>query len=255
MTGKEKLTAIIDEIDLLISKRVVPADPDFKAWHIKTERFLIKQFGENSVEVSSFRKTQFSLMVFALSTPQSEFIDACKHGLLSTKAILETYIEEFEDSQSVIPSNGTPSAMDFSSAFIVHGHDEGLKQAVARLLEKQRINAIILHEQPNQGATIIEKFEKNSDVGAAICLFTADDVGKAKGDSKENARARQNVVFEAGFFMGSLGRDHVILIADQGVELPSDLKGVVYSDSSSWQLDVLRELRAIGFQVDYNKLD
>ena len=129
----------------------------------------------------------------------------------------------------------------FSKVFIVHGHDEALKQAVARLIEKQGIKAIILHEQTNQGATIIEKFEKNSNVGAAICLFTADDIGGEKDEQTRNKRARQNVVFEAGFFIGRLGRKHVIIMAEHDVELPSDMKGIVYTNSSSWQLEVLRE--------------
>ena len=70
--------------------------------------------------------------------------------------------------------------IDQQKAFIVHGHDGELRESVARLLEKQGITPIILFEQPNQGATIIEKFEVNSSVGAAICLFSADDIGNTK---------------------------------------------------------------------------
>lgn len=138
--------------------------------------------------------------------------------------------------------------------FIVHGHNEALKQEVARLVEKQGLEAIILSEQANRGKTIIEKFEEHSDVGAAICLFTGDDYGKAKDATSENLRARQNVVFEAGFFMGKLGRENVILIADSNIEVPSDLQGVVYTSKTMWQTDVLRELKAIGYNVDFNKL-
>lgn len=138
--------------------------------------------------------------------------------------------------------------------FIVHGHDGMLQQSVARIVEKQGIEAIILSEQANQGRTIIEKFESNSDVGGAICLFTADDVGKAKDTSSESARARQNVVLETGYFMGKLGRDHVVILADSGVEIPSDLSGVVYTNTSNWKIDLLKELKAMGYEVDFNRL-
>lgn len=142
-----------------------------------------------------------------------------------------------------------------SKVFIVHGHDDSLKESVARLIEKQGIQAIILHEQVNQGDTIIEKFERNSDVGAAICLFTADDVGRAKSSDLEYLRARQNVVFETGYFIGCIGRKNIVLVADKGVEIPSDLQGIVYTDSLNWRLNVLKELKAIGYNIDYNKLD
>lgn len=138
--------------------------------------------------------------------------------------------------------------------FIVHGHNDEKKESVARLIEKQGIKAIILHEQVNQGGTIIEKFERNSDVGCAIFLFTADDMGRAITATDEKKRARQNVVFEAGYFIGKLGRERVILIADSEVEMPSDLQGVVYTNSNDWRFSVLKELKAIGYKIDYEKL-
>lgn len=150
--------------------------------------------------------------------------------------------------------DGEMKKINTEKVFIVHGHNGEIKEAVARLIEKQGIQAIILHEQANKGDTIIEKFERNSDVGCAICLFTADDLGRAEKESEEKHRARQNVVFETGYFIGKIGRDRVVLIADPDVEIPSDLKGVVYVDSDNWRFSVLKELRAIGYNVDYNKL-
>ena len=139
---------------------------------------------------------------------------------------------------------------DFKKVFIVHGHDGELKQKVARLLEKQGIEAVILSEQPNQGMTIIEKIEAYSEgVDAAICLFTPDD--EMKDGSK---RARENVVLETGYFIGKIGREKTIVIAADGVMNLSDLKGIVYVSDKNWELDVLKELREIGYSVDFNKL-
>ena len=252
MTEYQKLKSIIDEIDVLIEKRVTSDSPEFEAWKTKAQRFLIKQFGENSLEYRKLSNTHFSLMVYTLSTTHAEFVRACKEGLLSTKAVFQTYLEEMSN-DNIIEEQTIVNA-DYSKIFIVHGHDGELKQAVARIIERQGIEAIILSEQANKGRTIIEKFEDYSDVSGAICLFTSDDYGRAKADKTDNARARQNVVLETGYFMGKLGRDHVVLLADKGIEMPSDLSGVVYTDTARWEIDLLKELKAIGYNVDFNKL-
>ncbi|MGD9711381.1 MAG: TIR domain-containing protein [Thermomicrobiales bacterium] len=130
------------------------------------------------------------------------------------------------------PIAATPDTEDHSMAkprkvFIVHGHG-GIEQEVARFLERIGFESIILSEQVNRGRTIIEKIEANSDVGYAVVLMTADDVG---GKSKENlaARARQNVVLEWGYFAGKLGRSNVHAIKRGEIELPSDLLGLAWT--------------------------
>jgi predicted nucleotide-binding protein len=142
--------------------------------------------------------------------------------------------------------------------FIVHGHDEEAKQSVARCLEKLELEPIILHEQPSQGRTIIEKFEGYAGVGFAVVLLTPDDVGAAKDDVDNfKPRARQNVVFELGFFVGKLGRDRVCALHKGDVEIPSDFAGVVYvpmGPGDAWRFDLVREMNAAGLDVDSNKL-
>ena len=251
MTDYEKLKRIVDEIDALISNKVISSDPEFRAWRAKAERFLIEKFGKDSYERNLLTKTSFS--VFSLSkVSRSENVQACKEGLEQSKAIFFTYLEELKE--DVITEPAIAKTLSFDKVFIVHGHDGELKQSVARIIEKQGIEAIILSEQANKGRTIIEKFEDYSDVGGAICLFTADDYGRAKKDITDSTRARQNVVLETGYFMGKLGRDHVVLLADKAIEMPSDLSGVVYTDTSKWEIDLLKELKAMGYTVDFNKL-
>lgn len=41
-------------------------------------------------------------------------------------------------------------------------------------------------------------------------------------------RARQNVIFEWGYFVGRLGREHVFALKKGDVELPSDIQGWVW---------------------------
>jgi predicted nucleotide-binding protein len=252
MTDYEKLKEITEEIDTLIAQGVSSSDSEFQAWRTKAERILIKIYGDKSYEVKNFKNRPFSLTAYLSGTDHSAFVKKCAEDLTTTKTIFQEYLKEFLEDANVEKLSDTP---EYSNVFIVHGHDGELKNEVALLLKKQNINGIILSEQANQGRTIIEKFEDNSDrCSAAIILMTADDEGKSKKEIDTKPRARQNVIFEAGYFMGKLGRANVIIIVDAGVEIPSDLQGVVCTDSGDWKLQVLGDLKQIGYTVDANLL-
>ncbi len=146
-----------------------------------------------------------------------------------------------------------------NKVFVVHGHDEGARESVARLLEKMGFEAIILHEQANQGRTVIEKVEAHSDVGFAVVLLTPDDEGRAKGKPLESLkpRARQNVLLELGYFIGRLGRGRVCALRRGEVEIPSDFAGMVWvpmDSSEGWKISLARELNVAGHPIDMNKL-
>jgi predicted nucleotide-binding protein len=140
----------------------------------------------------------------------------------------------------------------------VHGHDDAALHQVARFLERLRLDAIVLREQPNQGRTIIEKFEDYSDVRFAVVLLTPDDRGGpalATSDTHQ-PRARQNVILELGYFLGRLGRDHVCALYSHGVEIPSDCSGVLYvalDSAGGWRLALAKELQAARLSVDMNR--
>jgi hypothetical protein len=143
---------------------------------------------------------------------------------------------------------------DVSRVFIVHGHDVELKETTARFLHKLGLSPIILHEQPNSGNTIIEKFESHADVIFAIVLLTPDDVGAAKDQAQQlKKRARQNVVFEFGYFIGHLGRNRVCALYHEGVELPSDYSGVLYirvDSEGAWRTKLAQELVQAGLPIE-----
>lgn len=142
--------------------------------------------------------------------------------------------------------------------FIVHGHDGSAQNKAARFVERLGFEAIILHEKASSGRTIIEKIEHYSDAGFAIVLYTPDDVGNVKSESENlNVRARQNVVFEHGYLIGRLGRENVSALVDGKLELPNDISGVVYislDDSAAWQLQLAKEMKQSGYEIDMNKL-
>lgn len=135
--------------------------------------------------------------------------------------------------------------MGKGKVFIVHGHDNELKYSVSDFLRTEGFEPLILHEQVNKGQTVIEKFEKNSDAVYAVVLYTPDDAGGTVGE-KSYPRARQNVVFEHGFFLGRLGRKNVALLYEPSVELPGDISGTVYINiNKNWRDELKKELDAI----------
>lgn len=253
MTDYEKLKNIIDEIDNLIQNKISYSDSRFDLWKSRTERFLLKKYRRTSFEYKEFINSSFLDRLYFHSDFNDNLDKLYYDFLYITKGLFIDYLHEMKDEKDfTITKNAREST--YSKIFIVHGHDGELKEAVARIVEKQGIEAIILSEQVNSGRTIIEKFEDYSDVDGSICLFTADDYGRSKRVSKDNLRARQNVVLETGYFMGKLGRKNIVILTDNDIEMPSDLSGVVYTNTTNWQINLLKELKAIGYKVDMNEL-
>lgn len=158
-------------------------------------------------------------------------------------------------------------AMNSKQVFIVHGHDTQAKFELARMVEKEfRLEAIILDEQADRGRTLIEKFEHTAELpGYAFVLLTPDDIGKKNTqqadpnriseptDLELRPRARQNVIFELGYFFAKLGRERVCCLYKSGVEIPSDISGLIYKEFRTSvrekEGEIRRELRALGYDV------
>lgn len=169
---------------------------------------------------------------------------------------LEERIEYSEPTAQPNPTNEPERQKPYSrKVFIVHGRDDGPREAVARFLERLGFQPIILHEQASRNMTVIEKVEKHSEVGFAVVLLTPDDEGNLKGEPPQ-PRARQNVMLELGYFIGKLGRERVCAIQAGELEIPSDWRGVVverYDASSGWKLKLAKELEAAGYEIDWQR--
>jgi predicted nucleotide-binding protein len=158
------------------------------------------------------------------------------------------------------PSKATSPALS-NRIFVVHGHDHALKTDVERFLRELHLEPVVLHRQPDRGMTLIEKFEQHSDVGYALILLTPDDVAYPAeseslpdADTPKERRARQNVIFEFGFFVAKLGRDRVCCLYKSGVKLPSDLTGLIYKEVGAsidaQAFSIIRELKAAGYKIN-----
>ncbi|SOD17259.1 nucleotide-binding protein [Nitrosomonas ureae] len=167
---------------------------------------------------------------------------------------------EFGQHQSNIPTQkapyqANPVARNKRKVFIVHGRDNEAKQEVSRFIGKIGLEAIILHEQASSGMTIIEKIEHYSnDADFVLVLYTPCDKGRGFHESNlpPKDRARQNVVFEHGYFMAKLGRENVCALVKGAIETPNDISGVVYvnlDQNGAWKSAVAKELQACGYVI------
>ncbi len=186
----------------------------------------------------------------SLILPLIDMIDEAI-GVIETK-------EDFDPNPQITSQKKGKGKNVSNRIFLVHGHDNELKETTARFLEKLGLKPIILHEQSSKGLTIIEKFEEYSDVAFAVVLLTPDDQG-GKADDKEklHKRARQNVIFELGYFIGKLGRKNVVGLVKDNIEIPSDYTGIIYigvDNSDGWKMMLSKEMKAAGLKIDMNKI-
>lgn len=143
------------------------------------------------------------------------------------------------------------------NVFIVHGKDRKPLRELKTMLSGFGLNPVVLHEQPSGSRTIVEKLEKYSDVGYAFVILTPDDIGYESDlflpRVHGRPRARQNVVLEFGYFIGSLGRDKVCCLYKGNIELPSDMQGIVYipfKESVDEARDmIIKEVKAAGYTI------
>lgn len=176
--------------------------------------------------------------------------------------LLQPFKEALEDILCAKPESlegnrvgESSEGMSDNSVFIVHGRDSNAMYQLKDLLRDWRLRPIILHEQPNRGRVIIEKFEDHSEeVRCAIVLLTPDDKGCLADTNDWRPRARQNVIFEFGYFFAKLDRGKVICLHKGDIELPSDVSGIIYIPFESdlkkeVYSDLRRELKAIGFTI------
>jgi len=262
-TGITLLQQLVDKANDLYTNSNLK-NSDIQAWKTTAHDFLVRVFGSDSPNINSVRYADGDEPLFA-GMSDVDYSNYLRSGMQNKIKVIKACIEQLnvdiqlrENSNPIsepqTPENDTPS----NKVFVVHGHDEGLKETVARFLEKLNLAPIVLHEKPNKGRTIIEKFSDYSDVHFAVVLLTADDEGKSIKSAKQlKPRARQNVVLELGFFLGKLGRAKVCALYEKGVEIPSDYEGVLFlplEPHDSWKFSLVRELKAAGFSVDANQV-
>lgn len=254
----------IQRAEELLSNRPIKSDA-LSGWELLTKNFLTKAFGNFSPNVSAVVDIG-KYGSFPMNAGPDWWENHNAKSLQSKISRLRGLVELLEteltlsgaSSQTEVPQR-QPEIVQTPSrrVFLVHGHNDGLLHEVARYLEKLQLQPIVLREQPSSGRTIIEKFVDFADVGYAVVLLTPDDRGGTVKASfeEQRPRARQNVILELGYFLGRLSRNRVTALHMGGVEIPSDYSGVAFvavDDRGAWRLELARELKASGIDIDMN---
>ena len=208
----DTLQSALEEIernkyDLVFIDLMLP--PTFKEEGIVILQRIKKTSTCEVVMISSQSIGMTTLVDQAYQCGARRFLDKSESNFYSK---MLTIIEEVKEEMS-------------NSIFISHGHADLLKHQLKDFVrEKLGKSAVVLSEQPNHSMTIVEKLEAASEkCNKAIILLTKDDE-MANG----TMRGRQNVIHEIGFFQGKYGRKNVILLCEEGVELFSNISGIVY---------------------------
>jgi len=132
------------------------------------------------------------------------------------------------------------------TVFITHGRSDDWRRVQPFIERDIGIPTIELAQEPNQGRTIIEKLVDNAGrCDSAVIVMTGDDVA-----NEDEARVRENVMHEIGFFQGRYGRSQVVLLHEEGVNIPTNLSGVAYIPFAKGNVEggfhvLQRELKAI----------
>jgi predicted nucleotide-binding protein len=264
--GITRLKRRLDELEQFDPQQVTDRwnNPALTQLTASIDDALVRTFGADTLDYDRYRGASYlnegPIVMGGYEPPIQEIRDELEHSKADSRALLEQAIRSLEEQISELPAKGVesggPSPSELSSdVFIVHGHAEGPRETIARFVQSIGLNPIILHERPNKGRTIITKFrEEAKGVGFAIVVMTPDDQGSVVGGDLQS-RARQNVVFELGFFIGALGSDRVAAVLSGNIERPSDFDGVVYIPfEGDWRVKLGRELQAAGYDVDWNKV-
>lgn len=261
----EVLQKALDEIPAVREAGSI-GSPEFKKWQRDTRVALRYVFGDRSSQMGDFRQISYTPSAGVIGVTRDYRQRLFNSGVDDANATLQSILNEvknfWEDDpvETPIVTTGRQHSTEVNDKiFVVHGRNDPVRATVTSFLSRIGLDPIVLQDQPNEGRTIIEKFEGYSDVGFAVVLLTPDDIGglNDSGKSDLNPRPRQNVVLEWGFFLGKLGRHRVAALLQDEIEFPNDYSGVVYieiDDNEGWKTRLFRELNNAGMPVDHNKL-
>ncbi|TDV88011.1 putative nucleotide-binding protein [Halomonas alkaliantarctica] len=241
---------------------------EFRIWDDYNEELLKRIFTTDDIADEYSGWAGVAIMSFGGGPSRSEQIrdlnddiEKKLQRLSSIKQRLEL-IPQAPSAQTSISAESDATQRESLSkkVFVVHGHDEVAKTNLEIFLGEIGLTPIVLHRQADGGLTIIEKFEKHSDVGYAFILLTPDEVAYLANEDalpdeerRKELRARPNVVFEFGYFVGKLGRSRTCCLYTGDVALPSDVSGMIYKKYNSSIEEVaygiIKDLKAVGYQL------
>jgi len=255
-TDDDKNQQALDLVRELSSRLPTETDPRGRHLEEKEQRFL------NSVHTDGWQVVDGKVESYPLLVPHVvPRAPAPAPGVSPSVEVMASapLASVAAPAQSIVSSLEVDLATS-RRVFIVHGRQRSFKQIVARFVERQQYEAVILDEQVDQGVhTIFEKFlDEAADAAFAVAILTPDDLGRLKEEKRDQPRARQNVIFELGYFIALLGKNRVVVLMEPSVEMPSDLAGVITIpidlESDAWKMPLARAMKATGLVINFDAI-
>lgn len=235
------------------------------------KNFIVDGYSLNKSNVERFKlvsteKRIDELVLLAQNEVPDGFVYVCRREDIVknnryVKDVTQSLIDEVSSCLIKIPEREiSPKENVAKYVFIAHGHDNNNVEKIENLIRNIGLEPIVLFKEADAGQTIIEKIEKyTSEACYGIILYTKCDYGYEIGHENDiKPRARQNVVFEHGYLMAKLNRNHICaLFDDECIEKPSDISGIVYQlldDAGNWKYKLVKNMRNVGIDVDSNKI-
>jgi predicted nucleotide-binding protein len=254
--------------ELIESAEFVHGDDGYDNWKLERKLWIdvskeaLRSVYEGDAEAMEFNSSGLTDYVIVTGLEWSEYL---RDEVELTRRAVNTLTSLIQRLEYATPASAAPIEMPEPAVdpnapiFVVHGHDRANLHEIVRVIEGATgRKAVVLHEESNDGRTIIEKFEHHAASAAyAAVLLTGDDEGGEASKAERQPRGRQNVIFELGFFFGKLGRQRVAVLLEPGVERPSDIDGLVYVEldgAGAWKYKLAAEMASAGLQVDYSRI-
>jgi hypothetical protein len=185
--GIKRLSARLEELRAFEPTSILDRSncPELTSLKAAIEDAIVRTFGRDTSDYQLYRNASYFdtgpiSMLRGHGIPLGQVHASVARSKNSSMALIEQAIKSLRERLEELGDGAQDSdeadrAELSRKVFIVHGHDEGVKHSVARFISSLDLDPIILHEQPNQGRTVIEKVEAEGKVGFAVVLLTPDE--------------------------------------------------------------------------------
>ncbi|WP_259647207.1 nucleotide-binding protein [Burkholderia pseudomallei] len=225
---RRAVTAALDEMLLTRGRETVPRrsfDPDSVGHQFMQAANLIEKLRELLPDLyGDFHKvaTEPTTEVVLLEKGNEKRLFYGREQVEMLGRDIDQVLEIRANSELSQPA--AKAGKDLKRVFISHGRSNDWREVQAYIEKDIGLATLELAQEPNAGQTIIEKLENNAEsCDSAVIVMTGDDI-----DADGQARARENVMHEIGFFQAKYGRARVCLLHEEAVSIPTNLSGVVY---------------------------
>ncbi|WP_211474891.1 TIR domain-containing protein [Collimonas humicola] len=247
---RKAVSSVLNERAIARNGDAVPHrnfDPDAVAHHFKQAENLIERLREllpnlygDFQQIASDPTSE----VILLDKPNEQRLFYGREQVERLGRDIDQVLEIRANSELSQPA--AQEAKELKRVFISHGRSNDWREVQAYIERDIGLATLELSQEPSAGQTIIEKLENNAgSCDSAVIVMTGDDI-VADGQ----ARARENVMHEIGFFQAKYGRARVCLLHEEAASIPTNLSGVVYipfpkgSVGASFGV-LIRELKAM----------